>query len=56
MSGNKVGFGIIGLGMIAQFHARAINESEHGRVVAVASRDIEKAEKFVSKIKEFVKI
>jgi len=48
MADEKIGFGILGLGMIAEFHAGAVAESKHGGVVAVASRDIEKAKKFAS--------
>lgn len=48
MSQDKVGFGIIGLGMIAELHARAIKESKYGRLVAAASRNPEKAKKFAS--------
>src|SRR5438045_7863362 len=32
------GFGIIGCGMIAEFHTRAVNEIEGARVVAAFSR------------------
>src|SRR3954454_13274751 len=32
------GFGIVGCGMIAEFHTRAINEIEGARVVAAFSR------------------
>ncbi len=37
------GFGIVGCGLIAPFHARAIGELRNGRLVAVASRNPEKA-------------
>jgi predicted dehydrogenase len=39
------GFGIIGCGMIAEFHTRAINDLENARVVAAYSRSRENAEK-----------
>ena len=40
------GFGIVGLGMIAEFHAKAIGELENGEVVACYSRSAEKGKKF----------
>jgi UDP-N-acetyl-2-amino-2-deoxyglucuronate dehydrogenase len=39
------GFGIIGCGMIAEFHTRAINEIENARVVAAWSRNQAHGEK-----------
>jgi len=45
----KYGFGIVGLGMIADFHARAIAEMKGGEVVASYSRSEEKAEAFGKK-------
>jgi len=39
------GFGIIGCGMIAEFHTRAINEIENARVVAAWSRNPSNGEK-----------
>jgi UDP-N-acetyl-2-amino-2-deoxyglucuronate dehydrogenase len=42
------GFGIIGLGMIAEFHAKAIKAMSKGRLIAAFSRDHQKAEEFVS--------
>ncbi len=39
------GFGIIGCGMIAEFHTRAINEIENARVVAAWSRNPTNGEK-----------
>lgn len=39
------GFGLIGCGMIAEFHTRAINEIPGARVVAAYSRNRENAEK-----------
>ncbi len=45
----KHGFGIVGLGMIADFHARAIKEMEEGELLACYSRSAEKAEAFGKK-------
>jgi predicted dehydrogenase len=42
----KFGFGIIGCGMIANFHAKAIADIENAEVVACQSRSFESAEKF----------
>ncbi len=39
------GFGIIGCGMIAEFHTRAINEIENARVVGAWSRNPANADK-----------
>ncbi|MGO9915615.1 MAG: Gfo/Idh/MocA family protein [Isosphaeraceae bacterium] len=39
------GFGIVGCGMIAEFHTRAINEITNARVVAACSRSADRAEK-----------
>lgn len=41
------GFGIIGCGMIAEFHTQAINDIENARVVAAYSRSRQNAEKIV---------
>lgn len=41
------GFGIIGCGMIADFHSAAIAELEHGKLVAVSSRDPNNAKRLV---------
>ena len=38
----SVGFGIIGTGMIASFHAKAINAISNGHLVAVYGNDPEK--------------
>ena len=43
------GFGIIGLGLIADFHARAIQEMRGGKLVACCSRSQEKADRFAEK-------
>jgi len=45
------GVGIIGLGMIADFHAQAIAHVRGARLVGVASRDAVKAETFAQKYK-----
>jgi predicted dehydrogenase len=42
------GFGIIGTGMIANFHAKAIQDLPNARLVACYSRSFEKAEAFAS--------
>ena len=39
------GFGIIGCGMISDFHSAAISELEHGQLVAVSSRNAENAKR-----------
>ncbi|KXU37360.1 hypothetical protein AXK11_02455 [Cephaloticoccus primus] len=41
---STLGFGIIGSGMIARFHARAINGAQGARLVGVASRNAETAQ------------
>jgi len=43
-----IGFGIIGCGMIAKFHARAIAEIRGAKLVACHNRTIEKASAFAS--------
>ncbi|RKN85347.1 Gfo/Idh/MocA family protein [Paenibacillus ginsengarvi] len=43
------GFGIIGTGSIADFHAAAIKELERGKLVAVANRTEERAKAFAQK-------
>ncbi len=43
------GFGIVGLGMISEFHAKAIGELDNGRVAACFSRSGEKAREFGEK-------
>eukprot|EP00494_Astrolonche_serrata_P028018 UN28283 len=48
-SNEQVGWGIIGLGYIANKLAYAINESKHAYFRAGASRKLEKAEEFVKK-------
>jgi UDP-N-acetyl-2-amino-2-deoxyglucuronate dehydrogenase len=44
-----LGFGIVGLGMIAEFHAQAIAQTSGGRLVGVASRSAEKGRAFAAK-------
>ncbi len=43
-----LGWGIIGCGMIAKFHARAISEMRGSRLVACYGRDKPKVEAFCS--------
>jgi len=43
------GFGIVGLGLIADFHAQAIEAMNNGKVVACLSRSKEKADAFAHK-------
>jgi UDP-N-acetyl-2-amino-2-deoxyglucuronate dehydrogenase len=45
---NPLGFGFIGAGAIAKFHARAVAAARGGRLVGVASRTRASAEKFAS--------
>jgi len=42
----RLGFGIVGLGLIAEFHARAIQAMAGARLVACCSRSREKADRF----------
>lgn len=44
-----VGFGIVGLGMIADFHAQAIAHAAGARLVGIASRDAGKAQTFATR-------
>ncbi|MBI3945039.1 MAG: Gfo/Idh/MocA family oxidoreductase [Armatimonadetes bacterium] len=39
--GNKIGFGLYGSGLVAPFHAKALQASEKARLVAVAARSPE---------------
>ena len=41
-----LGFGIVGTGAIAQFHAEAVAASQGGKLVAVADRTLPKAQSF----------
>ncbi|HEX2100027.1 MAG TPA: Gfo/Idh/MocA family oxidoreductase, partial [Candidatus Synoicihabitans sp.] len=47
-SPRSVGIGIVGLGMIADFHARAIKDVTGARLVAVATRNAEKGRAFAA--------
>lgn len=44
-----LGFGIVGPGMVADYHARAIAASRGGRLVAVAGRSLARAQTFAQK-------
>ena len=44
----KFGFGIVGCGMIAAFHARAIQELRNARLIACFSRQAENAARFAA--------
>jgi predicted dehydrogenase len=44
-----LGFGIVGLGMIAEFHAQAIAQLAGARLVGVATRNADKARAFAAK-------
>jgi len=46
VSGEKLGFGFIGAGAIAHFHARAVTAARGGRLVGVVSRRLATAEGF----------
>ena len=46
---SPLGFGIVGVGMIADFHAQAIAHTMGGRLVGVASRNPQNAEAFAHK-------
>lgn len=48
-STSSFGFGIVGVGMIADFHAQAIAHSVGGRLVGVASRNLDNAKAFAAK-------
>jgi predicted dehydrogenase len=48
MSGRELGFGFIGAGAIANFHARAVAAARGGRLVGVVSRRLATAEAFAS--------
>ena len=49
MAAAPLGFGIIGLGMIADFHAQAIAQLDGARLVGVATRQADKAAAFATK-------
>ena len=44
-----LGFGIIGVGMIADFHAQAIAHTQGGRLIGVATRNADNARAFATK-------
>lgn len=44
-----IGFGIVGLGMIAEYHARAISEVPDARLVGVCGRSMAKAREFAER-------
>ncbi len=46
---STLGFGIIGVGMIADFHAQAIAHTAGGKLVGVASRNLDNARAFAAK-------
>lgn len=46
---SPLGFGLVGIGMIADFHARALAEVSGARLLGVAARDPEKARAFAQK-------
>ncbi len=43
-----MGFGIVGTGMIAHFHAQAIQAMNDGKVVACFNQNVEKANAFAT--------
>ncbi len=45
----QLGLGIVGTGMIAGVIAEAITQSSHGRLVAVSSRRLDNAKKFIAR-------
>lgn len=49
MAAAPLGFGIVGTGMIADFHAQAVVESQAGRVAGVAGRTDDKTRAFAEK-------
>lgn len=50
-SPSTLGFGIIGVGMIADFHAQAIAHTKGGKLVGVATRNLENARAFAQRHK-----
>jgi predicted dehydrogenase len=48
MSDRKFGFGIIGAGMIAHVHAKAIGAIGNATLIGLHSRGVEKMEAFAS--------
>lgn len=51
MTNGKVGFGLVGLGMAAETHAREIKQVKGGELVAVYGRNEEKAKKFAEQFR-----
>jgi UDP-N-acetyl-2-amino-2-deoxyglucuronate dehydrogenase len=49
MSSAPLGFGIVGLGMIADFHAQALAQVTGARLVGIASRNADKVRAFAAK-------
>ena len=47
---NSIGFAIVGCGMIARFHARALAEIPQARVCALVSRSLTNAEKMAAEL------
>jgi UDP-N-acetyl-2-amino-2-deoxyglucuronate dehydrogenase len=45
----SIGFGIVGVGMIAEFHAQAIAGTRGGRLVGLATRNVDNARAFAQK-------
>ncbi|MES2695132.1 MAG: Gfo/Idh/MocA family oxidoreductase [Verrucomicrobiota bacterium] len=48
-SSSTIGFGIVGVGMIADYHAQAIAHSLGGKLVGVATRNLDNARAFAAK-------
>ncbi len=48
-SSSSLGFGIVGLGMIADFHAQAIARLDGAKLVGIATRNADKARAFAAK-------
>ncbi len=46
MAGEPVGFGLLGTGLVAPFHAKSLRNSSKAGLVAVADKDRARAEKF----------
>jgi predicted dehydrogenase len=46
---NSLGFGIVGVGMIADFHAQAIAHTSGGKLIGVATRNADNARAFAQK-------
>jgi UDP-N-acetyl-2-amino-2-deoxyglucuronate dehydrogenase len=49
MASSPLGFGIVGVGMIADFHAQAIAHSKGGQLIGVATRNAENGRTFAQK-------